>query len=150
MVTPGRTLKGNAMLPHTIKTIIDQTGGRGYTGALAYIGVQNLIFSHPDHSTDTECRPDEQSHIDEDGVPVAEVALTFRPNTKRRTFMTIAYEPDDTYTLYFYTISTRKGERKGKIIKRLEDVYCDMLREVIESTYDEYIKTAQNGFITIR
>ena len=78
------------MLPHTIKTIIDQTGGRGYTGALAYIGAKSLVFYHPDHSTDTECRPDEKSHIGADGVPVAEVALTFRPNTKRRTFTVLS------------------------------------------------------------
>lgn len=37
----------------------------------------------------------------------------------------------------------------GEVLKESHDVYCDMLAEVVERFYDEYIRQYQAGAILI-
>ena len=131
------------MLPKSIRMIMLECAK-----PCSYIGARNTSYTHTGYNYDgQEIRPSRPSYLDEDGVPVGEISYTFRPNTRRRTFMTVTYEPDDTYTLYFYTISTRKGKRTGKVLEKIDRLFWNgTLGDAIEHTYNEYIKTVQGGF----
>ena len=131
------------MLPKSIRMIMGEC-----SKPCSYIGARNTSYTHTGYNYDgQEIRPSRPSYLDEDGVPVGEISYTFCPNTRRRTFMTVAYEPDDTYTLYFYTISTRKGKRTGNVFKKIDRLFWNgTLGDAIEHTYNEYIKTVQGDF----
>ena len=79
-----------------------------------------------------------------------EVGLRFKVNGKpgNNWVMIIAYEPDDTYSVWL--IEGHAGRKPGSMVLACHrDVYCDMLRQVIEQTYDQAIRDHNQGFIPL-
>ena len=139
--------------PYTIKTIMEQLG-TGLNGALAYIGAHSLYYTHPAGCRDRECRPSEDSMVNADvGTVKADVALWCKVNTRRDVRICVAYETDDTYTVYLWRANgpAKRLEtgKMGEVLEESHDVYCDMLPEVVERFYDEYIRQHQAGAILI-
>lgn len=50
--------------------------------------------------------------------------------------MVVAYEPDDTYTVWLW--QWEHGE--GELLDHREDVYCDQLQSVLEGMYDRAVQ----------
>jgi hypothetical protein len=137
--------------PYTIRTIIEQCGGMGLRGAFVYIGASQFSYKCPD--VETECRG-HRSSVTKEGLVDYGVGLTFRVNGKRGAGwrMMIAYEPDDTYSVYLWRRAKpteEKAGRRGVVIGSYDDVYCDMLKEVVEQMYDRAIKEHNDGFIPL-
>lgn len=138
-----------SLLPYTIRTIIQQAGGLGLQGAFAFIGAHSFMYSCREH--DQECRSRFMSKritsTATGEAVIVDVHLSFLVNGRRgfKWVMQIAYEPDDTYTVW---LSQSRG-RRITILDERRDVYCDMLQEVIERVYDEAIEKHCNGFIPI-
>ena len=135
-------------LPDTIRTIIEQCGGRGLHGAFCYVGASELAFRCP--QSEGSYRSGFRSKT-EDGTPgvTYEVGLRFRVNGRRGQAWTmfIVYEPDDTYTVWLVRLIGRA--RRFDVIACHRDVYCDTLKEVVEDTYDEGIRAHNEGFIPL-
>ncbi|MCA1997017.1 MAG: hypothetical protein LDL56_07300 [Armatimonadetes bacterium] len=79
------------------------------------------------------------------------MGLQFRVNGRRGWVwtMTVAYEPDDTYTVWLTA-----GRRVDGILQLNElscerDVYCDELQGTVEAVYDAAIQTHNGGFIKL-
>lgn len=143
-------------IPYTIGVILDQLGGRGITGALVYCGASTPGYKCP--PGDGECRSGYRSKVTPNGSVDYDVGLSFRVNGKRGENWTIivAYEPDDTYSVYLwrrvrYTtaqlLRDPENTRIGEVIAEHHDVYCDELKRIVEQTYDNSIKTFNQGFI---
>ena len=138
-------------LPETIRTIIEQAGGFGLNGAFAYIGANRFVYrcSCPTG----ECRPDHPSKLttDEGSAFVDfEVGLSCRVNGRRGRGWTliIAYEPDDTYTVWLVE-GHDKRTADTMVLACERDVYCDTLRITIECAYDKAIQEHNGGFISL-
>lgn len=139
--------------PYTIATIMQQLG-TGINGALAYTGAHHMALVHPAGDRDRECRPNNDSKVNEEaGTVTAEVALWFRVNTRRDVRICVAYETDDTYTVYLWRangaaqrLSTGK---MGKVLEECRDVYGEDLQGVVEGIYDGYIRQYQEGVIMV-
>lgn len=138
--------------PYTIKTIMEQLG-TGLNGALAYIGAHSLYYTHPAGCRDRGCLRSHDSMVNDNGTVNAEVALWCKVNTRRDVRICVAYETDDTYTVYLWRANgpakRRETGKMGEVLKESHDVYCDMLAEVVERFYDEYIRQYQAGAILI-
>jgi hypothetical protein len=140
------------MIPYAIRTIVQQVGGCGVHGALAYVGADHLCFKCP--PSETEYRPSQRSEVMPNGLLSYEVGLAFRVNGKRRQHWTmlIAYEPDDTYTVYLWRRPSRTQlihGIAGLILDQCDQVYCDTLRSTVEQMYDRAIRKYCNGFIPL-
>jgi len=138
-------------LPYTIQTIIDQMGGRGIRGAFVYIGASQLVWKHPKTNTTYECRSGFQSNEDEHGCINSDVSLQFTVNGKRGELwkMLVAYEPDDTYSVWIWRNKSDIPGKIGSVIEVARDVYCDGLKGTVEHMYDKAIKTHNQGFINV-
>lgn len=116
--------------PYTIEEIINQIG-KGIYGGFCYIGASNIVFNHPKHSYDYECRPSYPSNYDEENNGINyEVGIQFTVNGPKGGGwkMVVAYEWDDTYTVYLWS-------KKGMIGYR-RHVTCDALKGTVEMMYD--------------
>ena len=117
--------------------------------ALAYIGAEPIRYRCP--RLQGECRPDEPSRLITQGsLPSVEygVGIEARVNGRRGRAWTliIAYEPDDTYTVWLVEGHDRRTA-DTMILACHRDVYCDQLKEVIEQSYDRAIRDHNGGFI---
>ena len=138
------------MIPETIQSIIAQMGGRGLTGALVYIGTSQLGYKCPD--PEGECRSGYRSKETETGAIDYDVGLAFKVNGKptQNWTMVVAYEPDDTYSVWLWRRAKpteAKAGKAGVVLDHLSDVYCDMLKMVVERMYDKAIKEHNDSFI---
>ena len=87
--------------PYSIQNILEQLR-HGMVGALDYVGGHELFFNHPPNGRDPQCRSSFHSYVGENGRLKYEVGLSFRVKGKpgENWRMTIAYEPDDMYTIW--------------------------------------------------
>ncbi len=138
-------------LPDTIQVIFATACGLDIRGAFVYVGAHQLRYRCAEASG--EYRSGFESRlITKNGMPDVEfdVGLQFRVNGKPRKVWTvlIAYEPNDTYTVWLYEA---KGGRTADsmVLACHREVYNDMLKEVIEQTYDQAIQTHNAGFIPL-
>ncbi|MBE7504440.1 MAG: hypothetical protein HS113_29940 [Verrucomicrobiales bacterium] len=140
-----------ASLPETVQTIIAQAGGLGLQGAFTYIGAR--AFSYRCAEMVGEYRSSRPSRLKSEGGESFidyEVGLECRVNGKpgRRWTLIIAYEPDDTYTVWL--VEGHRGRQPGSMVLACErDVYCDTLKSVIEAVYDRAISDHNGGFIPL-
>lgn len=134
-------------VPYTIRAILDQLG-RGLNGAIVYTGGRNVLYSCP--PSDHENRSSHESH-QKDGMVHYDVGLSFKVNGQRQHnwHIIVAYEPDDTYTVWLWSMWQRDGERHPKVLAEVRDVYCDTLKDTVERVYDEAIKEHCDGFIPL-
>lgn len=130
--------------PYSIQHIMEQLR-HGMVGALDYVGGHELFFTHPPDGRDHECRSSSHSHIDKNGSPKYEVGLSFRVNGKAGEHwrMTIAYEPDDTYTVWLVRNLERRQSTLSEVLASMEQVSSDDLQHVVESIYDEAVKAPE-------
>ena len=139
-------------MPYTIKTIFDQMN-------ISYmrVGGSKLGFNlyNPKYDAvelqEASCYPEKDSSISDSGRVQMAVGLYFRVNTTRKIYMFVAYEPDDTYTVYLWQENPTKKFLKtgqfGTVLDKRHGVYCDELGATIEAMYDQYINEHQQGFI---
>ena len=130
-----------------IKTMIEQLGGTGLTGAIVYCGGRDTTYM----GRDDDAYPD-PSYVDERGLVGYQIGICFRVNGKRgRNWkMLITLEPNDTYTVRLWCAATRSQQRQGifgVVLDERTDVYADQLQEVVERVYDQAIKNHCDGFI---
>ena len=60
----------------------------------------------------------------------------------------IAYEPNDTYTIWL--VERHRGRKPDSMVLACErDVYCDTLQGVIKAVYDRAIREHNQGFIPL-
>ena len=140
-----------ASIPETIRTIIDQAGGLGLRGAFTYVGARQ--FRYRCAQPEGEYRSAYTARLtSEDGPPRVDfdVGLQFLVNGKpgRKWTVVIAYEPDDTYSLWL--VEGHADRRSDSMILAcVRDVYCDTLQSVIEDAYDRAISEHNGGFIPL-
>lgn len=126
-----------SQLPQFAQDIYDQLNGGKIYGAITYCGGREVRYG-PFNPAYPQVEPDEHSLFDFANC------LRFRPNTRRKTLVIIAIQPDDTYTVWFWR---EKKDHTGEIITRSDGVYCDTLQTVVERLYDDYIRQYQKGWI---
>lgn len=142
------------MTPHVIETIRQQIG-TGINGGLAYVGADKLAYAYPKGAPrDCEYRPDNPSAVDpETGSLKAEISLTFKVNAKGTVVISVAYEPDDTYTVRMFRLRPPRERMDGgpvlETISERADVHGAELQGAVEGMYDDYIREHQNGFIRV-
>ncbi|MCL4180470.1 MAG: hypothetical protein KJ072_22335, partial [Verrucomicrobia bacterium] len=130
---------------------IAQAGGLGLAGAFTYVGANQ--FTYRCAEAEGEYRSSRPSRlVSEPGLGFVdyEVGLQARVNGKRGRAWTliIAYEPDDTYTVWL--VEAWRGRKADSMVLACHrDVYCDTLQSVIESTYDEAIREHNGGWIPL-
>lgn len=133
----------------------------GMVGAIHYVGGRELFFNHPPNGRDHECRSSFRSHIADNGRLNYEVGLSFRVRGKpgEQWQMTIAYEPDDTYTIWLLRSPGRRQSRAGatsEVVASVEQVNGDDLQHTVESIYDEALKAPREvipmaeGVVSVR
>lgn len=134
--------------PDTILTIIAQLGGNKLNSALLYVGASQLAFRCPQLEGSYRSGYVSKTERGQPGVHY-EVGLRFRVNGRRGQAWTmiVAYEPDDTYTVWLVRLIG--NARRFDVIACHRDVYCDVLKKVVERTYDEAIRTHNDGFIPL-
>jgi hypothetical protein len=138
-------------VPETVQAIIAQAGGLGLSGAFTYVGASQFTFRCAEIVG--EYRSGRPSRLMSEaglGFVDYEVGLQARVNGKRDRGWTliIAYEPDDTYTVWL--VEACQGRKVDSMVLACHrGVYCDVLRSVIESTYDEAIREHNGGFIPL-
>lgn len=150
-VARGETLgRSNQMkiTPYSIQHIMEQLR-HGMVGALDYVGGHELFFTHPPNGRDHECRSSFHSHVGENGSPKYEVGLSFRVNGKpgENWRMSIAYEPDDTYTVWLVRDIERRKLTMSEVLACMEQVNSDDLQHAVESIYDEAMRTPEQNFV---
>lgn len=127
--------------PYSIQNIMEQLR-HGMVGALDYVGGHELFFNHPPNGRDHQCRSSFHSHIGENERLKCEVGLTFRVKGKPggNWRMTIAYEPDDTYTVWLMRDIARQPFSMSQVLAAEDEVNSDDLQQTVESIYDEAVK----------
>ena len=138
-------------VPDTVQAIIAQAGGLGMRGALIYVGARDINYKCAE--PDGEYRSSWMSRLGSlrgFGCVDFEVGVRFRVNGKRgrNWIMVIAYEPDDTYTVWLVEGHSAR-QPSTMVLACRRDVYCDTLQSVIEETYDEAIRVHNQGFIPL-
>jgi hypothetical protein len=136
--------------PYSIQNIMEQLR-HGMVGALDYVGGHELFFNHPPTGRDHECRSTFRSHLGENGKLKYEVGLSFRVNGKQGESwqMTVAYEPDDTYTVWLMRDSARRQLSMPEALASLGRVSSDDLQHAVESIYDEAIKARKRNIVHV-
>lgn len=121
----------------------------GMVGALDYVGGHELFFNHPPNGRDHECRSTFRSHVCERGGLKYEVGLSFRVNGKTGEDwrMTVAYEPDDTYTVWLLRDAARRQRPAPEVLASMDRVNSDDLQHAVESMYDKAIKAFDREFV---
>jgi hypothetical protein len=137
--------------PQTISTILAQLG-RGLHGALVYVGAEGVV--HRCHAREGECRSRFRSNVGAEGVVNFDVGIKFRVNGKpsERWSMVIAYEGNDTYTVYLWRCATaaeKAAGLEGAVIESSNDVYAQNLKGVVERMYDDGLKARNGGFMPL-
>jgi len=134
--------KTKNQLPWQIQTIIDQAGGRGIHGAFGYIGAHQFGYMfNPDD-------PNFSMSKFEDGYIHYGCGLRFKPNGKKNWLMVIALDADkDTYSVYLMAVGNIQTGCRSKLLDSMDDVYCDMLQDIVEKMYDRAIEKYCDGFI---
>ena len=138
-------------LPDTIQAILAQAGGLGLTGAFVYVGAQHFTYRCAEPRG--EYRSGQPSRLIAEGGPPRveyEVGLQCYVNGKtgHRWTLIIAYEPDDTYTVWL--VESHAGRQATTMVLACHrDVYCDTLQGVIEHAYDSAIRDHNGGFIPL-
>ena len=148
-------------LPYQIEAMVSQLGGRGLNGAMAYVGA-----SKPTYSCKFETGG-ANSKVTENGLVDAPVSLAFSVNGKRGAGwkIIVSIEASNTYTVRLWkplnaTALARakemaaakaegRPERYGEVLDESSDVYCDVLKEVVERMYDRAIKKDGDGFVPL-
>lgn len=122
----------------------------GMVGALDYVGGHELFFNHPPNGRDHECRSTFRSHVGESGRLKYEVGLSFRVNGKpgESWRMTVAYEPDDTYSVWLMRDASRQ-QSAPELLASADQVNSDDLQHAVESIYDEMIKAPERDFVRV-
>jgi len=138
-------------LPDTIQVIFATAGGLGLRGAFVYVGAHQFRYRCAESSG--EYRSGFESHLTTKNAMADvefDVGLQFRVNGKPRKVWTllIAYEPNDTYTVWLYEAHAGRTA-DSMVLACHREVYNDMLKEVIEQTYDQAIQTHNAGFIPL-
>lgn len=135
-------------IPDTIQTIIDQCGGRGLNGAFVYVGASEFCYRCAQPDGEYRSGFPSKTEAGQPGVSF-DVGLRFRVNGRRGQAWTtiIAYEPDDTYTVWLVRLVGRA--RRFEVLACHRDVYCDELKGVVERTYDDAIQRLNRGFIPL-
>jgi hypothetical protein len=133
--------------PYSIQNIMEQLR-HGMVGALDYVGGHELFFKHPPDGRDHECRSSFRSHLGENGSLKYEVGLSFRVKGKQgeNWRMTIAYEPDDSYTVWLVRDLDHRQSTLSEILASTEQVNSDDLQHVVESIYNEAVKSPEKDF----
>lgn len=138
-------------LPETISTILAQAGGFGIHGAFAYIGAHRFRYKCPRlHGEFRSSKPSQQTDADNGPRVDYEVGIEARVNGRpsRAWTLIIAYEPNDTYTVWLVEGHARR-KPDSFVLASVRDVYCDMLQSVIEQVYDRAIADHNKGFIPL-
>jgi len=141
-------------LPYTFSNIIQQLGGTGINGAFAYTGGRNRAY-HAGEGTDNGAYPLKMSSVKDNGTISADSYLQWDVNVKRGQVwrVIVAYEPNDTYTVRLWRMfgaqKMFKTGKVGEVLYEFGEVYCDNLKSVVESTYDQAINKYNNGFINL-
>jgi len=138
-------------VPETIQAIIAQAGGLGLRGVFVYIGAS--AFTYRCAEPVGEYRSSRMSELRSEngrGFIDYEVGFQCRVNGKRGRVWTliIAYEPDDTYTVWLVE-GHRARQPDSMVLTCHRDVYCDTLQGVIEAAYDHAIREHNQGFIPL-
>ena len=113
---------------------------KSLNGSLNYIGASQFgISSNKDTAT--------VKNINGNDYISAGLYVCFRPNFGRKVikFFVCYNTGSDTFDFYAFKI----WGTSLKLIASSTDIYNDNLREVVEHTYDELIKSECNGFIPI-
>jgi hypothetical protein len=134
--------------PYSIQNIMEQLR-HGMVGALDYVGGHELFFNHPPDGRDHECRSSFRSHVGENGRLKCEVGLSFRVNGKpgEHWRMTIAYEPDDTYSVWLMRDAGSRQFPMPEIVASMDQVSSDDLQHAVESIYDEWGKASERELV---
>jgi hypothetical protein len=138
-------------LPGTVQAIIAQAGGLGLPGAFVCVGAH--AFSYRCLEPVGEYRSSYPSRLtSEAGLAFVdyEVGLQCHVNGKRghRWTLIIAYEPDDTHTVWL--VEGHRGHKLDSMVLACErEVFWDTLRAVIESVYDRAIGQRNEEFIPL-
>lgn len=138
-------------VPDTVQAIIAQAGGLGLSGAFVYVGAHETTYrcaeAHGEYRSGYLSRLVSQHGI---GSVDFDVGVKFKVNGKRGRdwAMIIAYEPNDTYTVWLVE-GHQNRKPDSMVLACHRDVYCDMLRWVIERTYDEAIREHNEGWIPL-
>jgi len=114
--------------PQFVQDILDQLGGTGLRGAIAYCGGRQLLYTRPEVKHPLYPHP-------HDGI------FSFVPNIKKRAVILIAVELSDTYFVGLFVNRELYGESTG--------IYCDQLKGIVEMAYDDYLKEEQGGYFYI-
>lgn len=132
--------------PHTITAIIEQCG-RGLGGAFCYVGAHRFAYKCTVH--EGEHRGAYFAKETPEGCLDYDVGLAFQVNgpAGQNWTMVVAYEPDDTYSVWLWRTAQERGDKRGEILLQAHDVYGDALQPVIEAMYDQMIKKHCGGFI---
>jgi hypothetical protein len=130
--------------PYSIQAIMEQLR-HGMVGALEYVGGHELFFNHPPNGRDHECRSSFRSHVGENGMLKYEVGLSFRVNGRpgENWRMTVAYEPNDTYTVWLVRNHTGRQLPMFEVLARMDQVNSEDLHHAVESVYDEGTKAVE-------
>jgi hypothetical protein len=105
-----------------LQETINQLGGTGLRGALAYTGTRQIIK----------------------GKDYAGLMVNGKPGN--RWMIKITLDFSDTYIV---ELIAGRGD-KVESLDRREDVYCDELQSEVEQMYDRAIKEHNHGFIPLR
>lgn len=140
--------------PVTIATMIEQIGGRGISGAFAYVGAFGVPIEYQCPDVACECRGSTSAWVPSvhGGSPLEmedAVGLQFKVNGKRGEDWHICatYEANDTCKVFLLGWVTEDGVRSRRLLDYRDDVYCDQLKEVVEKLYDNAIANRNQGFI---
>jgi hypothetical protein len=133
------------MVPSRISEMMRQLG-RGLSGALVYVGAGKVVYQDREPWRSSQELPN--------GLVRFDVGIAFPVNGKRGQGwkIVISLEPCDTYTVYLCRRANRKEQAAGKlgvVMKSQDDVYCDVLQQVVEATYDNAIREKNGGFIPL-
>ena len=139
------------IVPDTVQAIVAQAGGMGMRGAFVYVGARDTSFRCAQvdgeyHSSRMSSLVVGRGH----GFVDFEVGVRCRVNGKRGRCWTliIAYEPNNTYTVWLVEMH-QKRQPGSMVLACQREVYCDTLQSVIEATYDQAIREHNQGFIPL-
>jgi hypothetical protein len=130
-------------LPWRIQQMMEQIG-LGINGGFCYVGATQKIYSNKNGDS----KPI-NSVVGEDGLIDFECGLTFKVNGNQNWKMIVTVEGNDTYTVRLWAATRGANGVFGKVLYEYKDVYCDMLQDIVESTYDQAIKEHRGGWIPI-
>lgn len=123
--------------------------GHGMVGALDYVGGHELFFNHPACGRDHQCHSSFHSYVGENGRLKYEVGLTFRVRARpgENWRMTVAYEPDDSYTVWLMRDAGPQPLSMSEVLTTRGEINSDDLQDAVESIYDAAVKTSERDLV---